>query len=362
MWIFDGFEMVAVGEPLRRTRREVNELDPGDVIVEVAGCGVCHTDIGFLYDGVKTRHELPLILGHEISGRVVDSGADCRDLIGQAVVVPAVIPCGECGDCKAGRNMICKRQVMPGNDRDGGFARYVVVPGRGLCTVPGAPEDPDAPLPGGSGVTLRHLAVIADAVSTPWQAVVRSGLVSGDVAVVVGLGGVGGYAAQIASSMGAHVVGIDVDKDKLATAEGLGVALAIDPTGQSPRDIRKQIFGFAKGIGAPTTRWTILECSGSAPGQTTAYGLLVHGASLSVVGFTMDKVNVRLSNLMAFDARAIGNWGCDPAMYPDIVQAVLDGRIDLLSNTELRPLDSAAEALADVHGHRVGKRIVLAPK
>ena len=362
MWIFDGFEMVALGEPLRRTRREVSELSPDEVLVEVAGCGVCHTDIGFLYDGVKTRGELPLILGHEISGYVVDAGSQMAHLRGQAVVVPAVIPCGKCADCAVGRPMICRHQVMPGNDRDGGFASCVVVPGHGLCVVPGAPSDPDQPLSGGSGATLRHLAVVADAVSTPWQAVARSGLGAGDLAVVIGLGGVGGYAVQIAASKGAHVVGIDIDAQRLAAAEVAGARLTLDPTGRDARDIRRQIKGFAKEIGAPATRWTILECSGSAAAQSTAWGLLVHGATLCVVGYTTAKAELRLSNLMAFDARAIGNWGCDPALYPDIVRAVLDGDIDLISNTELRPLDTAAQALADVRGHRVSKRIVLTPE
>jgi 6-hydroxycyclohex-1-ene-1-carbonyl-CoA dehydrogenase len=362
MWIFDGFEMVAAGEPLRRTRREVSALDPGDVLVEVAGCGVCHTDIGYLYDGIKTRGALPLILGHEISGYVVAAGVDCLELLDAAVVVPAVIPCGACGDCEAGRPMICRHQVMPGNDRDGGFARYVVVPGRALCEVPGAPTNPDQPLSARTEVTLRHLAVVADAVSTPWQAIARCELQSGDVAVVIGLGGVGGYAVQIARARGAHVVGIDIDKDRLAAAEAAGATLTLDSAGQSPRDLRRQIKGFAEEIGAPSTRWTLLECSGTAAGQDTAWGLLVHGATLCVVGYAFTKIQIRLSNLMAFDARAIGNWGCDPSLYPDIVCAVLDGHIDLLSNTEIRPLDSAIESLADVRDHRAPKRIVLAPK
>ena len=75
------------------------------------------------------------------------------------------------------------------------------------------------------------------------------------------------------------------------------------------------------------TEWFIFECSGTAAGQLTAYGLLVHGATLCVVGFTMDKVELRLSNLMAFDARAIGNWGCPPELYPEALELVLDGRV-----------------------------------
>ncbi len=356
--VLTGFEMTAVGEPLRPPERSVAALAPEDVLIAVAGCGVCHTDVGFLYDGVRTRHALPLILGHEISGQVIAAGAAHQELVGQGVVAPAVIPCGECADCRVGRPMICKRQVMPGNDRDGGFASHVVLPGRGLCPVPGATDDFDAPLGRADGPTLRQLSVIADAVSTPYQALVRAELRAGELAVVVGLGGVGGYAVQLARAMGAHVVGIDIDPRRLEAAD---VGLAIDGRDASPREIRGRVRDWAKSVGAPTTRWTILECSGSAAGQQTAWGLLVHGATLCVVGFTMAKSPLRLSNLMAFDARAVGNWGCDPALYPDLVEMALDGRIDLTGHTELRPLAGVGEALEDAHAHRVERRIVLVP-
>lgn len=361
MTTLSGYEMTAPGAPLRRASRTVDTLAPNEALVQVAGCGICHTDLGFLDQGVRTRHTLPLILGHEISGVVRAAGPGAEALVGKAVVVPAVIPCGECADCRAGYSMICKKQVFPGNDRDGGWADHVVVPAAGLCEVPGGTDDFDAPLPGGTGLTLRHLAVIADAVSTPWQAIQRAGVTPGSLVVVIGLGGVGGYAAQLARAMGAHVVGVDVSRTKLDGAAALGCGLTLDPSVDDVKTLRKKISAWAKEVGAPENRWTLLECSGTAPGQRTAFGLLVHGATLVVVGFTMDAIEARLSNLMAFDARALGNWGCAPELYPSLVQLVLDGKIDLLSHTELRPLDAVSEALDDVRAHRIHKRVVLVP-
>src|SRR5262245_66643623 len=86
--------MTGKGEPFVRSAFE--SLSPGadEVVVEIAGCGVCHTDLGFYYDGVRTKHDLPLTLGHEISGRVLTAGANARAWEGQAVIVPAVLPCG----------------------------------------------------------------------------------------------------------------------------------------------------------------------------------------------------------------------------------------------------------------------------
>jgi 6-hydroxycyclohex-1-ene-1-carbonyl-CoA dehydrogenase len=355
---FQGYEMVAVGEPVRQTTRTMRALSASEVLVKVAGCGMCHTDLGFLYDGVPTRHPMPLILGHEISGFVVEAGADHADLVGKAVVVPAVIPCGECPECQAGRSMICKKQVMPGNDQDGGFATHVVVPGRGLCVVPGDVTDADAPLSDKTGITLRHLSVIADAVSTPYQALERAGVESGGVVIIIGLGGVGGYAAQLARARGAYVVGVDIDPRKL---ESPALHLALDPRESDARTMRKQVSAFAREVGAPTTRWTLLECSGSPAGQETAFGMMVHGCTLGVVGYTPKKVTLRLSNLMAFDARAIGNWGCAPEHYPAIVQLALDGAIDLCDSTEMRPLSDISKTFEDLHAHRLDRRVVLVP-
>ncbi len=356
-----GYELVEVGAPLRPTERPVGPLADDEVLVEVAGCGLCHTDLGFLYDGVRTRHPLPLILGHEIAGVVCRAGASATELLGAGVVVPAVFPCGACEDCRAGHPMICRRQIMPGNDRDGGFATHVRVPARGLCVVPGFAGDPDAPL-GASGLTLRHLAVVADAASTPFQAIRRAGLGPGDVAVVVGLGGVGGYAAQIARAFGAWVVGVDVSPMRLAEAPALGVGKVVDAKGRPSRELRKELLEACRAAGVPGTRWTILECSGTAAGQALAFDLLVPGATLCVVGFTLDRIEVRLSNLMAFDARAVGNWGCDPAYYPEVVRMALDGRIDVAGRVELRPLAEIGAAFSEVHDHCASRRIVLVPE
>ena len=87
----------------------------------------------------------------------------------------------------------------------------------------------------------------------------------------------------------------------------------------------------------------------------------MHGATLSVVGFTMDKVEVRLSNLMAFDARALGNWGCPPELYPAALDLVLDGRIAVKPFVEPRGLDEINDVFHAVHQREMRKRAVLVP-
>jgi 6-hydroxycyclohex-1-ene-1-carbonyl-CoA dehydrogenase len=327
---------------------------PGDVVVEIAGCGVCHTDLGYYYDGVRTKHDLPLTLGHEISGRVVDTGSDAVWWTNRAVIVPAVIPCGTCDACRRGKSTICPNQKMPGNDIHGGFATHIVVPARGLCAV-------DEALLKSVGIELADVSVIADAVTTPYQAVVQGGVREGDLVVVNGVGGVGGYAVQIANAFGGKVVAIDVNPDRLAAIGQQGAALTLDARQLNSRDLKSKIQAFAKENGLRQSEWIIFECSGTRVGQETAFSLINHGATLCVVGFTMDKVEVRLSNLMAYHARALGNWGCPPELYPAALDMVLTGRVKVTPFVEKHPLDEINRIFEAVHHGELKRRAVLVP-
>jgi 6-hydroxycyclohex-1-ene-1-carbonyl-CoA dehydrogenase len=347
-----GFQLTEPGLPLERCEIPRLEPDSDEVVVEVAGCGVCHTDVAFAYDGVPTRHALPLILGHEIAGRVVAAGEYASNWTGSTVLVPSVIPCGSCRACAADRPTVCSRQFMPGNDGDGGFATHVKVPARSLCPVP-------EPLP--SGLSLESLAVVADAVTTPFEAIHRAELSGDDVAVFVGTGGVGGFGVQIAAAMGAAVVAIDVDTVRLELARSHGAGLALDAGAVDFKQLKAATYDFAKQSGRGGIGLKIFETSGTPAGQRTAFGLMGPGAHLAVVGFTPAKIDLRLSNLMAFDATARGNWGSSPEVYPEALRFVLDGRVVIEPFVERHPLTRAAEVLQAVHEHSLRRRPILIP-
>ncbi len=351
------WQMVEPQKPLQRIESDLPSPGPGEVRLKVAGCGVCHTDLGFYYDGVRTKSPLPLTLGHEISGRVEAAGPGAESWIGKAVIVPAVMPCGDCDVCRRGIGNICARQKMPGNDIPGGFASHIIVPAHQLCEVP---LDADGRPAGVSGVSLTELAVVADAVTTPYQAIIESRLQAGDTAVFIGVGGVGGFGVQIARALGALVLAIDIDPGKLE---------AIAPycagtfhAGQMPfKDLRAAVTETVKKEGGRRTEWKIFETSGTAAGQQTAFGLLTYGAALAVVGFTMDTVTIRLSNLMAFHASARGNWGCVPEHYPAVLRLVLDGRVVLRPFVKEFPLSRINEVFEETHGRRIRERPILVP-
>lgn len=347
-----GFRLNAPKTPLQPCELPVLDPGPDEVVVQVAGCGVCHTDVGFAFDGVPTRHSLPLILGHEISGRVVAAGERASSWLGRSVIVPAVIPCESCPACRAGRATICRHQFMPGNDGDGGFASHVLVPSRGLCVVP-------EPLP--SGISLEMLSVVADAVTTPYEAIRRSALWQEDVAVIVGAGGVGGFGVQIAAALGAAVVAIDVDRERLDLASQHGAGLVLDASSTDLKGLRAAIRAYAKESARKGIGLKIFEMSGTPVGQSTAFGLLDYGAYLAVVGFTPQAVELRLSNLMAFDATARGNWGCPPDQYPAALRLVLEGKIALAPFIEFHALEETPAILEAVANHSLRRRAILQP-
>jgi 6-hydroxycyclohex-1-ene-1-carbonyl-CoA dehydrogenase len=345
------------GRPMVLQARH-EQASPGEVLVEVSACGVCHTDLGFYYDGVPTKHPFPLTLGHEISGRVVEAGAGAESWLDASVIVPAVLPCGVCAACLAGRGQICPKQIFPGNDIHGGFGSHVRVPASGLCRVPNLEDAAINP----AGLTLASLAVIADAVSTPYQAALRADVQKGDAAVWVGAGGVGGFGVQISAALGAHVVAIDVDEARLTDMASHGATLTLNSAASDVKTIRKAVRAFCDAHGVPSWRLRIFEASGHPAGQALAFGLLSHGATLSVVGYTAKPCEVRLSNLMAFDAIAMGNWGCLPEHYPAVVDLALEGRIALDAFITPRPMREINDVFEQLHHGSARGRIVLIPE
>jgi 6-hydroxycyclohex-1-ene-1-carbonyl-CoA dehydrogenase len=313
--------------------------------------------LGFFYNGVRTRSGLPLTLGHEISGIVVTTGIGAEKWLAKAVIVPAVIPCGTCDVCVRNMGNICAVQKMPGNDIQGGFSTHIVVPAHSLCEVP---VDAENHPQGQSGVSLAELSVIADALTTPYQAIVDAGLSELDTAIFVGVGGVGGYGAQIAKTFGASVIAIDIDQKKLDALRPY-VDAVFNADKMAFKALRKSVSDFVKSSGRRPVEWKIFETSGTSAGQKTAYGLMTHGASLAVVGFTMDTVDIRISNLMAFHATVRGNWGCLPKYYPEVLKRVLSNRVKISPFVKCFPLAEINDVFEMVHHKKTEKRPIMVP-
>jgi 6-hydroxycyclohex-1-ene-1-carbonyl-CoA dehydrogenase len=345
------WQMVEPGK-LAKIAFDVPALNPGEVLVEVAGCGVCHTDLSYFYHGVPTVTKPPLTLGHEISGTVI---AGEEKMIGKEVIIPAVMPCNNCPICAMGRGNRCLSQKMPGNSLGnmGGFASHIVVPAGDLCVIADR-----------KGMPLANLAVIADAITTPYQAATRADIKAGDLTIVIGTtGGVGVYMTQMLSAMGAKaVIGMGRNAEKLERSKKYGATHVIDIKDKSAKDIRQEFKELCKANGIPSNfGWKIFECTGTAPGQEIALELLSFVGKLIVVGFGTAVNQYSISRLMAFDADILGSWGCMPKYYPVVLDMVLSGKIALEPLVEIRKMSTIEETFKEADAGKLTKRVVLTP-
>jgi alcohol dehydrogenase, propanol-preferring len=316
---------------------------PGEALVKVAACGFCHTDLHYLDHAVPTAKAPPLILGHEISGVVEELGPESPERsVGDRVLVPSVLPCGSCEYCRAGRGNICPGLRMPGNHLDGGFAQYVKVPARDLVPLP-------------ADLDLARSAVIADALTTPYHAVVhRARVRSGDWVVVVGCGGVGINAVQFAAAAGANVIAVDLRAEKREAARRLGACEALDPTEYSDlgREARKRSGGGAD---------VALEVVGKPETVNLALSTLRRGGRLCVVGYSDSVVPIPLNRLMFFEYEIVGSLGCRPVDYPRVIEMVRKGKVNVEAVVTARlPLDRIGEAAEDLRRGN-GLRTLIVP-
>ena len=214
------------------------------------------------------------------------------------------------------------------------------------------------------GYALEQFAVVADAVTTPYQAARRAEVGPGDNVIVIGAtGGVGVYMAQVAKAFGAKtVVGIARNPEKLKRALDYGCDFAVSTLEKDNKAVVGEWRSLCKANGLPNTGWKIFEVTGTKAGQDLGLDLLSYVGTLVIVGFGMARSEFMFSKLMAFDARIIGTWGCLPEYYPTVLDMILNKHIVIDPFVEVRPMSTIAATFEEIH--RAGspaRRVVLKP-
>jgi 6-hydroxycyclohex-1-ene-1-carbonyl-CoA dehydrogenase len=313
----------------------------GEILVRVAACGVCHTDLHYIDHGTPTFKAPPLVLGHEISGTVEQLGPGATGVqVGDRVLLAAVLTCGRCDACRTGRENICEQSLMLGNNIDGGYAEFVVAPAKDAFILP-----PEVPLVEG--------CVLADAVTTPYHAVVRRArVVPGDWVVVLGCGGVGLNIVQIAAAAGGRVIAVDLVASKLELAKALGAEAIVD----SSKEVRvdkaiRQITGAGADV--------VLEAIGNPKTQEIAIASVRTGGRVVLVGYSAQSVPLNSGRVMFRELEIMGSLGCRPVDYPRVIELARSGKIDLKRMVTGRvPLERINDAMEDLR-KGVGIRSVV---
>ncbi len=289
----------------------IPKIGPDQVLVKVAACGVCHTDLHYIEHGVPTFKKPPIVLGHEASGIVEEIGAGVTNVKkGQRVLIPAVLTCGKCTACRQGRENICADMRMLGNHFDGAYAEYVAVPSKDLLDLP-------------ASIPLAEASIIADALSTPYHAVKnRAQVRPGDTVAVFGCGGVGINAVQIAALCGAYVIAVDINERKLEWARQFGAAATVNPS--TVEKVSKEIKKLTGG-GADIA----MEVIGSPRTFEDAFESVRVGGRVVVVGYTNEASQIVSGKIMFKELEVVGSLGCRPVDYVPLIRMVEQGRIDL---------------------------------
>jgi 6-hydroxycyclohex-1-ene-1-carbonyl-CoA dehydrogenase len=314
-----------VNRPLEIAEVPTPTPGPGEALIRVAGCGMCHTDLHYLDHGVKTFKDPPIILGHEAAGTIAALGDGvAQHEEGERVLIPAVLSCGRCAYCRRGRENLCEHLVMLGNNIDGAYAEYVIAPAAELVVVP-------------DEIALEQACVIADAVSTPFHAVKHRGHVGpGDWVAVVGCGGVGLNVVQCAALAGGRVLAVDLNDRRLEVASSLGAEEVVNPSRHERVD--KEVRRLSAG-GVDVA----FEVIGTPETIQLAFSLVRRGGRLCVIGYSQHDVALSAAKIMYYELEVVGSLGCGGGEYPEIIGLVQSGRI------RLDPIVSGTVSLGDIN-------------
>lgn len=327
---------------IRLDEVQIRTAGPGEVVVGVAACGVCGSDLHILDGSARTAHA-PMTLGHEIAGTVTESYDDAWSP-GDAVVVAAGVSCLECGRCREGRPNLCDRVLMTGIDFDGGWADQVVVPSRALIK---RPHDLDPAIAG----------VAADAGATALHAVARRGAVTSGMAVaIIGIGGLGSFALQIAKRLGAApVVAVDRSPHALDLARTLGADVVVDAS--NTESVGREVKLVTEG-GVDVAA----EFVGAASTVDTAVKSLRRGGVAVATGIGLAPLTTIPPTLWAMSEYELrGSFGSLPGDTEQVLEWLQDGSI-VPPPLEPVAMDAAPESIRTALGDESRQaRLVVIP-
>lgn len=316
-------QLIAIGRPLEAREVPIPEIGPHEILVRVQAAGICRSDVHYR-SGLGTVGPLPHTPGHEVAGIVEKVGSEVTVLQrGQRVALHYLVTCGECSMCRTGREQFCSSGRMIGKDIAGGYAETIVIPARNAVSLP-------------DEVSFEHGAVLMCSTATVFHALQKGRLTPGERVAIVGVGGLGLSAVQLALAFGAtEVFAIDIDEGKLETAAGYGAipihAASVDPVKEIARRTGGGVDLALELIGLPRTMRQSVEM------------LDVQGRAV-MVGLASEPLVVdTYRQLLAKEAEIIGCSDHLLSELPIVIELARQGTLDLSSVVARRiPLEAAA--------------------
>ena len=321
-----------------------NVADGGDVLIEVEGAGWCQTD-NHIIEGMWADYvpqELPMTLGHENAGTVVEVGDDVRTVSpGEQVICHPVQTCGVCRPCRQGETMYCENQSFNGLTTDGGFADFLLTGERSVIPLPEGVDPAEIAPHADAGITAYHAAKKAVADLNP-----------GDTAVVVGIGGLGHIGLQCLDAMSAaDILAVDIKQSARELAIDLGARHAVDPTSE---DVPSVIKAHTDGTGARQ----VLDFVGADETTALAPEIVAAGGDHHIIGYgghIHEPAQALVDGEFAFQGNIVGRY----TELQELVALVERGDVELhTTRYDLSEINTVAEKLE----HReIDGRAVITP-
>ncbi|MGY1771438.1 zinc-binding dehydrogenase [Blastococcus sp. SYSU D00813] len=334
---------------LEVTESDVPEPGPGEVLVEVAACGLNHLDVlQRRGPALIPGFELPHVAGMDVAGTVaavgpdVDPAAHPAARAGARVVVNPAVPCDDCPVCAGGADGMCPATKVVGGNVAGGYAEYVVVPAANVHAVP-------------DGVDLVEAAVVPTVWMTAWHALVEVGQVAAGETVLVhaGASGVSTAAIQLAKAAGARVVTTVSSAAKAPYAADLGADLVVDT---STTDLVGAARGFTDGRGVDV----VVDHVGPAVWDASVYSLGHRGRLVFLGNTTGDRTSFDLVYAYHFGLRLLGSDPYDRREFAPMLERYWSSGFRTPVDSEF-PLVEAAAAQRHMESRRATGKIVLRP-
>ena len=294
---------------------EEPELQPGWSIIAVDWASICRSDIkeylGPLYISDEpnpiTGVSIPVTLGHEFAGRIVETDGTRPDIqVGDRVTVDCCVMCGECWFCRQGNYVLCDNLAILGFDAHGGFAELVAAPNYGLHRLPDSVSDEAA-------AVIEPLAVVTHAVR-------RARIEPGASVVVVGAGMIGLGTTAIARAVGAgSVYVVEPVEQRRERAAEMGATAVIDPV---QGDVIEQLRELTSGRGADVA----FDCVGTEDSLGSAIQLTRKGGRIAVVGVFRSPATIDMNQVVLMEREIIGNLAYVDD-FPRVISLLVDGRV-----------------------------------
>jgi 2-desacetyl-2-hydroxyethyl bacteriochlorophyllide A dehydrogenase len=312
-----------------------------EVLVKVEACGICGSDHFLQIGGFNST--LPIIPGHEASGTIVKLGSEVKSFqLGDRVAIYYIVSCGNCKFCSKGFTNLCLNIIRMGVDIHGAMAEYICVPEENLIPIP-------------DSIGFKEASVLTDAVATPFHALKAGGVSKNDWVMVLGVGGIGSNAIQLAKALGAKVIGVSRSENNIKLAKELGADAVVVSDDQLIQNINEITSGSGVDV--------VLQCAPSSQMDQMGFACLSNRGKMVVVAANKQPFQLKSVDFIWGEKSIIGSRGFTKKDIQHCFALYQSKTIQINHLTEnVLPLEKINQAIDNLFNSTISRTVILPNK